>query len=362
MAYQKQPDKIDASGIGSALGSNTNTLATFGVNDDRNEHNFRWLVNQAELNLSKAFGENISARVDLDFQDLANTDGFSNTGARDAVAIEQAYVTANLAAGNGIEFMVGKFNSPIGLDVVDARENIFVTYSNNFLRLQPFNVTGVKFYYEFSDMVDLHLAVVNDLNANGFGTGDTDENGVIGAGEVSDEGDSAVPSAIMRVGFNWGDDDNPSGVGIGGAIGPERAGDNDQLDFLGNLDFMVALTDTVNLGGEFTYRQSNTAGEDNKAMAAQLLVNWQASDVWDLSLRGGWMSDMTELGVTTSAGGLGFLDYGVDTTNFNGSLGVGYAIAEDAKLKVEYRFDLYSVDGLADPSYHAGLFQFAYSF
>ena len=36
------------------------------------------------------------------------------------LVLEQAYVTANIGIGNGMEFLIGKFNAPVG---VEFREN-----------------------------------------------------------------------------------------------------------------------------------------------------------------------------------------------------------------------------------------------
>mgnify|MGYP003342882864 CR=1 FL=1 len=41
--------------------------------------------------------------------------------------LEQAYATANIPVGNGIEFMLGRFNTPIGFESVDVNENDTIT-------------------------------------------------------------------------------------------------------------------------------------------------------------------------------------------------------------------------------------------
>jgi len=307
-----------------------------------NADHFRMVVDQVEIDLQKSFGENIRLRADIDFFDYANT----NWRAADAVDLEQAYITANIAAGNGIEFLFGKFNAPVGVDSVDRGENWLISYSPNFRWFTPTNVTGAKIYYQFSDTVDLHLAVVNDLNANGFN-------------------DSAIPSGLFRLGFNWGDDGNESTIGISGGAGPEATNHNAHWDFFGDIDAMIALTDTVTLAGEATYRQSNTTipgGYNQKALAAFLALNWQATDVVDLTFRGAWEWDpnpVTGSGASTTGGNW---NGGFEGQLYSGTVGLGYQITDGAKMKMEYRFDFANVTNLNNSDYHSIMAEFAYTF
>jgi len=305
---------------------------------------FRMVVDQVEIDLQKSFGENIRLRADLDFNDFANT-GHRVTPAID---IEQAYVTANLAAGNGIEFLFGTFNAPVGVDSVDRNDNWLVSYSSPFRYFTPTNVTGAKLYYAFSDLVDLHVAVVNDLNSNGFA------------------GDSALPSGLFRLGFNWGSDDNKSTLGISGGAGPEQAG-NAHWDFFGDMDAMIALSDTVKISGEGVYRQTNTlvTGANQKALAGFLALNYQASDVWDVTFRGDYAWEINPANARGGSGAstTGATWIGFEGTQMGGSVGAGYQIADGAKMKLEYRFDYAKTAGPAlNSDYHSVLAEFAYSF
>ncbi len=316
-----------------------------------NADHFRMVIDQVEIDLQKSFGENIRLRADLDFNDFADTGHRVTPG----VDIEQAYVTANLGAGNGIEFLMGTFNAPVGVDTVDRNENWLISYSSPFRYFTPTNVTGAKLYYAFSDLIDLHVAVVNDLNSNGFG-------------------DSAIPSGLFRLGFNWGSDDNKSTLGISGGAGPESdtavvggASNNAHFDFYGDMDAMIALSDTIKLAGEGVYRQSNSisAGANQKGIAAFLALNYQASDVWDVTFRGDYA---WEINPANARGGSGASTTGGNWIGFEGqqmagSVGAGYQIADGAKMKLEYRFDYAKTAGAAlNSDYHSVLAEFAYSF
>ena len=344
-AYQHD----DKDAVGSNLGGVGDSITGVTV---PNRDLFRFVVDQVEIDLAKSFGENIRLRADIDFTD------FADTGSRvgNVVDLEQGYVTANLSAGNGVEFLIGKFNAPVGIESVDRNANWLISYSPNYRWLTPTNVTGAKIYYAFSDLIDWHFAVVNDLNSNGFG-------------------DSAIPSIITRLGFNWGDEGEKSTLGIGGGAGPESqasvggASNNAHLDFYGDLDFVLALTDAIALGGEGTYRQSDSitgTGANQKAIAGQLALNYEASDVWDVTFRYGYLWDMNPVG---GRGGSGasttgtVWNGGFEGTLHSGTFGAGYKIADGAKMKLEYRFDFAAVSGpAANSDYHSVMAEFAYTF
>lgn len=362
-----QHDDQDAGATGGSIGG----LADYDGNlvggvagNTANADHFRFVVNQVEIDLGKSFGENIRLRADIDVGDFANT---GQLGA-DLVDLEQAYVTANLAAGNGIEFLIGKFNAPVGVESVDTRDNWFISYAPPHRYLIPTNVTGAKLYYAFSDLIDLHFAIVNDFNANGFG-------------------DSMIPSSFFRLGFNWGDEGNESTVGISGGIGPEKDNaiglalvgltlsprgnwsNNKHLDFFGDLDVLIALSDTVNLAVEGVYRQSDSSigGANQKAIAGFAAVNYEASDVWDVNFRAGYLWEINPPVANSSGASTTSITWtgaASDGYLISGALGAGYMIADGAKLKLEYRFDWYhtAVVGINNNDAQSLVGQFAYTF
>lgn len=345
-----QHDDKDAAIAGAALGGLADYDALGNVGNTANADHFRMVVNEVELDLQKSFGENIRLRADIDFFDIAGT----ASKAADVIDLEQAYVTANLAAGNGIEFLIGKFNAPVGVESVDSRENWFISYASPYRFLTPTNVTGAKLYYAFSDLVDLHFAVVNDLNGTAAS-------------------DSALPSVLFRLGFNWGEEGNENTVGISGGTGPEhgRAGlsHNAHWDFFGDLDLVIALSDTVTLAAEGIYRQTNSIPantRNQKAIAGFLALNYEASDVWDISFRADYMWDVNPVTAVAGAGAstTGTVwNGGYEGTLIAGTLGVGYQITDGAKMKLEYRYDYAKTAGATANSDNMSLLaQFAYSF
>ncbi|MBU0505852.1 MAG: outer membrane beta-barrel protein [bacterium] len=306
---------------------------------------FGFYVDQAEIDIDSEFGENIRARIDLDFIDLGSP-SFS------AFLLEQAYVTVNMPAGNGMEFLIGKFNAPMGLESVDRHENIFPTYTPGFVFLTPTQVMGTKLYYDFDDNWNFDFAVVDSMNSRLIGN-------------------SPYPSGIMRVGAVWGDEGRESYMHIAGGFGPELnravngSSEDKHFDMLGMLWGNFAFGDYWDLGYEGIYRSTNTlAGATNmRAVAGQMYTKYQASDVWSVQLRGAAFWEMSSFvagtsGASTTGGTFG----GFKGMTYSGSLATTYQITDGAEMTLEYRFDFANVSGLANANFHTGVAEFAYSF
>ncbi len=330
---------------------------------------FDFYIDQVELDLNKSFGENIRIRADLDFgRQLSGSGRVTNSNAPFGPALsnfelEQGYVTANLL---GAEFMIGRFNAPIGYYVVDRADNPTISFSNNFNYLTPTNVTGAKIYYSFNNLIDLHVYVINNLAdsiAFGFGTG-------ANPGGLTNGAYSAIPSYGSRLGFNWGSDDTKSTVGISYDGGPERfgcnagtTGCNRHLTHIVDLDWAVKFTPKFLFAGEGTFRQDNNlAGKKNdRAFAAFGLFNYDINDTWRVFGRFGWMQDQTGFytGAVTPAGAL------LSQNIYDGAVGLGYQISEGAKLKAEYSPTIFvprKAAGLGTSWSHGFALEFAYNF
>jgi len=335
---------LNANGTGGAGGL---TMGDLRWNATANADHFGFFVDQAEIDVENEYGENIRARVDIDFIDLGTP---SATG----LLLEQAYITANLAAGNGMELLIGKFNAPIGLESVDRHENVFSTYTPGWMFLQPTQVMGAKLYYDFNDNWNMDLALVNSLNN-------------------TLAGNSAMPSGLFRLGANWGDEGRESFWHLALGFGPEHStavgsvSQNKHYDLLGSTWGNFALGDYWDVGWDLTYRQSNslTGGTDQKAYAGQLYVAYQASDVWSLQARGAafWEVNPASGTVGTGASTTGSTWQGFEGMNYSGTAGVTYQITDGAQMKLEYRLDFAKVAGATfNADFHTGVAEFGYSF
>ncbi len=298
---------------------------------------FNFYLDQFEVDLNKSFGENIRIRADLDFGRALSGSIRSTEGSN--FVLEQGYVTAGILGG---EFLIGRFNAPIGYYVVDRAFNPTVSFSNIYIYLTPTNVTGAKMYWSFNDWLDLNLYVINQmfdcLFVAGCLVGPSTKPGPINPGTVlatnpTGSADSAIPSWGMRLGFNWGEEDTASTVGISYMGGPEQPGNNLHLDHMFDLDFAIKLTENLLVAGEGIYYQRNNIpgqlGPNAKFAGGLLVIDWAASEIWDLFASYGYVHDFQ--GVVT----------GADMQVHNFVLGFGYQITEGAKFKFEGRADYF---------------------
>jgi len=331
--------------------------------------NFGFMLDEVELDVSKTFGENIKARVDLDFGDR------SIGSAINGIAIEQAYVTANIPAGNGIELLVGRFDAPIGYESVDRNDNNTVTRSMLYnFNLRPKTATGMKIYYAFSDMVDWHLYAVNTLEESYAGSAV----GAVVNQRSFDDSKSMMPSFGTRVGLTWGEEGTESTVGLSAAMGPEyknkTAGTSKigRMSWLVDLDWNIYATEAFVIGGEGLYRIDDGAKNTKKAqyIGGILDLNYAFSDVWDGTLKYSllWQNNVTS--ATTLASTMAGFGYAPQTVVggtykalFNEiSLAGGYQIADGAKLKAEYRLDYTKYSKVPKNMSHTVLAAFEYAF
>ncbi|HPQ80308.1 MAG TPA: outer membrane beta-barrel protein [bacterium] len=301
---------------------------------NRSDH-FSFFVDEVELDLMKSFGENVRLRADLDFGRVNSSGRGTN-----AFTLEQAYATANIPLGNGIEFLLGRFNAPIGFEAVDMNDNDTISFSMFRQGLRPANMTGVKIYYAFSDLVDLHFYVVNTLYQD------------------SDVKINDVPSMGFRLGFNWGEEGTESTFGVSGMFGPESNVSNKHFTFGGDIDLNWWLTESFALGFEGLILRSNTqvalspVSENTWYFGGLMNLHYVFSDVWDGTLRYAYASQKrigpngalraTGLPVDGLAGGgVWKMDLLGDRQQVHQiTLAGGYAIADGAKLKLEGRFDI----------------------
>lgn len=317
------------------------------ANELTNNSTWMFYVGEVELDIAKTFGENIRLRTDLDFK-RPNSNSYTLVNN----LIEQAYATINIPVGYGIEFLVGRFNAPMGFEAVDNNDNDLPFHSMIFNFLRPQNLTGIKFYYPFSDLVDLHVWFANNLR-DIMSVG----NGQMGAG---------LPAFGMRLGFSWGTEGQESTVGISGAGSSEtQAAAHSKWgkwSYLGDIDFNIWANDVFAIGGEGIFRRDGAPKglHSNYYLAGLLNLHYLFSDVWDGTLQYGYTLDRTGSpfgivgspalfpGAASLNGELGtsqFHVYGLNSATgwkaqyHQVSLGINYHITDGAKIMAMYRLD-----------------------
>jgi hypothetical protein len=325
-------------------------LAAFGANG---VSTFGFFVDQIEVDLAKSFGENIRVRADLDFNPgIQGGPGqvalFGGTG---DILVEQGYVTANIPAGNGVELLVGRFNSGIGFDPVDRNLLKTVSFSMPHRVILPHNLTGARFAYDFNENTRWEVFIVNDMGDQFVGA------------------TSAVPSFGTNVIYKWGEEGSKSWVKLSGVGGPELATKID-WSMLGDMSASFTVTDAFKVGAEGFYRQDNqpfgVIAEKN--VGGQLNGTYNFTDVWDGTLRYSFVWDVNgDVGtgqvVNENVGSPG-LGLGTPARNHEVTVATGYQITDGARFVFEGRVDIAQVSNSATPvgfGYGVGG-MFAYSF
>ena len=356
IGYQHNDDKASGSNNAGAIDSTVTSTApvadtnVFGV----------W-VDQVEVDGDYTYGENVRVRFDLDFMDHGN-----NSVGNFATGLEQGYVTFNVPAGNGWEWAVGKFNAPVGLENVDRVDNTFVSYTPSWTYMVPKNVLGVKAYYEMNDTWNLDFSLINDFNGYSITTDST----------------SAAPSALLRVGGVWGEEDAPSSFNVALGAGYEHStatgsnttgntaqNDSEGFDILANV-WGEAVFNYFTLGYEGIARgtQGVVSTDFDFGFGGQLYGKYAASDTLSVQARYALHVDQDLKGDGSSATGAVWSDVyasgnGLAGMTHQGTLGLTHNITDGANVTAEYQFSYVDNDVNADASmYHAALVGFGYSF
>lgn len=120
---------------------------------DANSGSNSFGFDQAEVDIEKTFGEVGSVRVDVEWV----SDG---VGGFDLDA-EQGYVTFKPSVHNSVSFKFGKFNAPIGFELLDAPDMFQFSHALVFDNGLPTNLTGLMVSTQINPTTDLSLYVCN---------------------------------------------------------------------------------------------------------------------------------------------------------------------------------------------------------
>lgn len=133
-------------------GSNTNALRSF----DANANTFA--LQNAEIVAEGKSGE-ASYRLDLNFGEDASVINYRNSNAGDEFDIQQAFISMPCELTGGA-FTVGKFVTPFGAEVIDAKDNMNVSRGHLFNFAIPLHHTGAKYDKSFGNL-GLTVGLVN---------------------------------------------------------------------------------------------------------------------------------------------------------------------------------------------------------
>ena len=248
--------------------------------------NLGFSFDQLEIDLEKELSETVSLRADIDFM-------------VDMVAVEQAYVSFKpIKFGELIAPVItfGKFNAPIGYELLDAPDMYQFSHSLVFDNALPTNLTGFSISQDLGAGLDLVAYIANGRDVN-F----ADDSLVIFGG---------------RLGYG-----GVEGLGLG-----VSAIQNDAQDMIIDLDGEVTMVPNLILGFEF-----NTGGKDDTGdnISGWLVMANYAFSSFAITFR------QDAWGAASST-----------------TISPSYGIADGAGMLFEYRLDSGTFD--EDGVYHKG--------
>ncbi|MCB2199807.1 porin [bacterium] len=174
-------------------------------------------LDQAEVDISRAMDDMMLLRVDIDF---------SKAGNAFAADLEQGYMNFVLPMAPMVDFTFGKFNAPIGFELLDAPDMYQYSHSLVFDNCLPTNLTGLMAGYQVNEMIGIQAYATNGWDRN------QDDNGVMTLG-----GRVGVALDKLVLGFS----------GILGAMDPNQ----DVMRTVFDIDITFNVADNMLIGGEF---------------------------------------------------------------------------------------------------------------
>ncbi len=221
-------------------------------------------LDQVEIDLEKKLDDKVSIRADLEY--VNGTSGTFDT------ILEQGYLTYALDVANGVDITIGKFNAPIGFELLDAPDMYQFSHALVFNYGLPTNLTGIMGGYTVNDQVDVALYVVNGWDNN------TDNNNTRTIGG--------------RVGITPRDGIN---FGISYISGSEVVNTNDKRKVF-DIDLTVTMVENLTIGAELNFGEEDnsataTGETDDKWTGFLLMAHYDFNDIYGLTVRYDYFDD-----------------------------------------------------------------------
>jgi len=290
-------------------------------------------------------------RADLIYGDDASAlAGTNATGALNPATtssnnllLEQAFVQLNAPVGNGINFKVGKFVTPLGYEVIERPANQNITYGNLFVNTIPLYHTGVLASYKVNDIIDVKGGVVNGANSDqqtgtafgGAGGGTPNGVGLLGTVNVTAPGGNANIQQGVFIALNSNATSNT------GLLATPSEAPLWVYDIWGQWKPKFNSNLTLGFNGDFGEGTQYLAGLSNNTTfeGAAVYAKYQFTKIFSLATRTDWLHTDNG-GKFTPDGYAGANDiYSFTATG-------SFDVFENTLLRAEYRAD-YGSEGIS---------------
>ena len=290
-------------------------------------------LDQVEIDFEKKIDQKLSARVDINYLPKGEDDPATPED-EDALRfddlVEQGYVTYSKS---GFDLTFGKFNAPIGFELLDPVDMYQYSHALVFDYGLPTNLTGMMGAYGFGEKADLALYVVNGWDNNY----DNNNSRTVGG----------------RFGLTSAEGIN---VGLSGISGKEGTTD-DKLTVY-DVDFTLTAVKNLTIGAEYNSGVDENvvaAGQDGEWTAYMLMANYAFSDLMSLTARYDNFDDKDGTR----------LDSGIAEERKAYTLAALFSLGDGAGFLAEYRLDKSDKDvfdnGLEDAQKSYAI-EFTYAF
>jgi len=311
-------------------------------------------VNAVKLVLEKPLAGNTDQleagfRVDMMLgEDAQGFSGFGPAGSGDSLYVQQAYVEMNLPYANGINLIVGRFNSMLGFEADERVDNINITQGFN-ASVDPGPSNGVLASYAVTDQLSIAGGIINGSGAWTNSGIDTEEEGYALTGAIALGNESG--SAETQLAFHWapwGD----AGVGAGQTQNEHLLG----LNWIGTWA-PQSFEDKLFLG----YNVSLWLGENYSGTNSSAIVttSWYAKYQWTdiFHTAGRFEYTHNNDGQFTGLAATGGSD---DVYGWTGTL--GFDLLENLLIRAEYRADWGNDVNAGEDIAHTVAMQAVYTF
>lgn len=236
---------------------------------DANSETRTFGLDQMELDVVRAVGDGVVLRADLEW--VKDGDGWAQD-------VEQGFLAASPEFLHGAVFTLGKFNAPIGFELLDAPDMYQFSHALVFDYGLPTNLTGGMLARQLTSVIDVSAYWVNGWDANQAG------------------GDS--PKTFGgRVGYSLGE---KGGLGVSMITGKEiDAGTDvddpaDDFEFdrtVIDVDLTLTPADGWLFGGEFNKGTYEADAVESEWTGLLVMANRTINEWLGLTVRFDWLDD-----------------------------------------------------------------------
>lgn len=287
---------------------------------------------QTEIDIEKSLGEEGSIRIDLEWVN----DGLGGFN----LNAEQGYVTYSPLALKSSEFSFGKFNAPIGFELLDPHEMYQFSHALVFNYGLPTNLTGLMINTELETDIDLKAYITNGWDEN-F---DFNQNKTFG-GRLG-----YSPNEMWAVGFSAiaGDQDESLN---------ETTVIKHKLTVI-DADLTITPNNKLTIGGEYNRGTDQISDSTYKWSGFLAMFHYDINDLFGFTMRYDYFND--DDGTR--------LDFGISEKRTALTLCPTFSLGNGMGALIEFRIDMSDkevfLDGNDEPSKNRAslAFEMTYSF